>query len=91
MENKEKLLLTDFAQKIVEKKLSVPAIFFLESTKYLAFLGSQMLVFFGPIITSFSNSKKYYKIANILEKRSNIEFLISKIESHQLEIQNKSI
>ena len=91
MRNKEKLLLNDFAIKIAEKKLSVPAIFFLESTKYLSFIGSQILIFFGPIITSFSNSKKYYKIVNILEKRSNIEFLINKIESHQLEIQNKSI
>ena len=91
MENKEKLLLNNFAIKIVEKKLSVPAIFFLESTKYLSFIGSQMLIFFGPIITSFSNSKKYYKIANILEKRSNIEFLINEIESQQLKIQNKSV
>ena len=83
MENKEKLLLTDFAQKIVEKKISVPAIFFLESTKYLAFLGSQMLVFFGPIITSFTNSKKYYKVVNLLEEKNNIEYLIKKIESFE--------
>jgi len=90
MENKEKLLLTDFAQKIVEKKISVPAIFFLESTKYLAFLGSQMLVFFGPIITSFTNSKKYYKVVNLLEEKNNIEYLIKKIESFEFLVKKNS-
>ena len=87
MKNNEKLLLLDFANKIVEKKFSTLAIFFLDSTKYLSFIGSQILIFFGPIITSFANSKKYYKIADILQKRDNIEFLILKIEDIQLEKQ----
>ena len=90
MENKEKLLLNNFAIKIVEKKLSVPAIFFLESTKYLAFLGSQMLIFFGPIITSFTNSKKYYKVVNLLEEKNNIEYLIKQIESFEFLIKKNS-
>ena len=50
MRNKEKLLLNDFAIKIVEKKMSVPAIFFLESTKYLSFIGSQILIFFRLLV-----------------------------------------
>ena len=88
MNNDEKTLLSDFAKSIYERSLSVPAIFFLESTKYLAFVGSQFLVFLGPVVTSFINEKKYYQIQNLLEDRENIEFLIDEIESHNL-IENK--
>ena len=88
MNNDEKNLLSDFAKSIYERSLSVPAIFFLESTKYLAFVGSQFLVFLGPVVTSFINEKKYYQIQNLLEDRENIEFLIDEIESHNL-IENK--
>ena len=73
MNNDEKTLLSDFAKSIYERRLSVPAIFFLESTKYLAFVGSQFLVFLGPVVTSFINEKKYYQIQNLLEDRKNIE------------------
>ena len=87
MRNKEKLLLNDFAIKIVEKKMSVPAIFFLESTKYISFIGSQFLVFLGPIATCFINNKKYYNFAEILEKKSNIDFLLNEIERINLKTQ----
>ena len=88
MNNDEKNLLSDFAKSIYERSLSIPAIFFLESTKYLAFVGSQFLVFLGPVVTSFINEKKYYQIQNLLEDRQNIEFLIDEIENHNI-IENK--
>ena len=80
MKNTEKNTLTDFAQKIVNKKVSVLAIFLLESTKYISFVAGQTLIFLGPILTLFVNDKKYYNFINLLEKRENVEFLISKIE-----------
>ena len=80
MKNTEKNTLTDFAQKIVNKKVSVLAIFLLESTKYISFVAGQTLIFLGPILTLFVNDKKYYDFINLLEKRENVEFLISKIE-----------
>ena len=80
MKNTEKTTLTEFAKKIVNKKMSVLAIFLLESTKYISFITGQALVFFGPILTLFVKDKKYYDFINLLEKRENVEFLISKIE-----------
>jgi len=80
MENTEKNTLTEFAEKIVNKKASVLAIFLLESTKYISFVAGQTLIFLGPILTLFVNDKKYYDFINLLEKRENVEFLISKIE-----------
>ena len=83
----EKNILSKFAHRIVNKGMTVPALFFLESTKYVSFVGSQLLVFFGPIITSFVNSEKYYNISELLEDRKNVEFLLDEIERIDLEIQ----
>ena len=91
MNNDEKILLSNFAKSIYERRFSAPAIFFLESTKYLAYIGSQFLVFLGPVITSFINEKKYYQIQNLLEDRNNIEFLIVEIEKFNLSQKKKTI
>tara|TARA_Y100000814_G_scaffold230455_1_gene174355 strand:+ start:2137 stop:2400 length:264 start_codon:yes stop_codon:yes gene_type:complete len=76
-------IINNLASKIVNRGLAVPAIFFLESTKYITFIGSQFLVFLGPIATCFINNNKYYNIAEILEDRNNIELLILEIENRQ--------
>ena len=73
-------LISQLAKKIVRHGLAVPAIFFLEMVKYLAFFGSQLMVFFGPIITVFITSHFYYKYAELLEDRKNVEFLLTEIE-----------
>ena len=80
MKNAEKTTLTEFAKKIVDKRVSVLAIFLLESTKHISFIAGQTLIFFGPILTLFVKDKKYYDFINLLEERKNIEFLISEIE-----------
>ena len=80
MKNDEKNTLIELAEKIVNKKISVLAIFLLESMKYISFIAGQTLIFFGPVLTLFANDKKYYDFINLLEKRENIEFLISTIE-----------
>ena len=79
MINDQKII-SSLAKEIVDRGMSVPAIFFLESTKYISFIGSQFLVFLGPIATCFVNNQKYYDFTTILEKKSNIEFLLNEIE-----------
>ena len=76
----DKELIINLAERIYNHGLSVPAIFFLEMVKYLSFFGSQLLIFFGPIITVFLPSHSYYKVAELLEDRKNIEFLLNEIE-----------
>ena len=79
MINNQKII-SDLAKEIVNRGMSVPAIFFLESTKYISFIGSQFLVFLGPIATCFVNDSKYYNFTEILEDKNNVEFLIQEIE-----------
>ena len=60
--------------------MATPAIFYLDMVKYVSFLGSQLMVFFGPIITAFVKSDGYYNIAELLEDKKNVEFLLLEIE-----------
>ena len=73
-------MITQLAKEIVSHGMSTPAIFFLEMVKYVSFLGSQLMVFFGPIITVFVQGHQYYEIAELLEDRDNVEFLLTEIE-----------
>ena len=84
MSNNQKII-SRLAADIVKRGVSVPAIFFLESTKYISFIGSQFIVFLGPIATCFINNQKYYNYTSIFEDRKNVEFLISEIEKINLE------
>ena len=83
----DKQLISDLAEKVVNHGMAVPAIFFLDMMKYLSFFGGLLMVFFGPIITAFISSQSYYKFAELLEDRNNVEFLLLEIE--RMESDNK--
>ena len=76
----EEAVLEKVAHKVVERRMAVPAIVFLESVKPLNFIGSQALVFFEPIVQTLFNFKDYDTFRQALEKRESIEILLLKIE-----------
>ena len=84
MNNQAKEELIKAANYIHDKGMSVPFIFFLESTKYISFIVNQFMYACGPVITSFINEKRYYNIADLLEDKNNIEFLIRAIEKKHI-------
>lgn len=87
MKNTHKnVILTKFANNIVQRKLSVPCVFFLELYKPFTFLGSQLLYFFGPLATSVISSNKYYKFASLAEDRNNINFVLTEIENLEAKV-----
>jgi len=73
-------VLAKIAQKVVDLRLTPVAIVMLESGKPLSFVGSQLMVFFQPIVTSLFPFHQYDEVAALLEERSNVESLIQKIE-----------
>lgn len=76
-------LIEKVARKVVQWRLSIPAIVLLESSKPLSFVASQVLVFFEPIVNAlFFNPKDYRRFYEMLENRENLELLIQEIE-HQ--------
>ena len=76
----DKAFLSMLSHKIVDLKLVTPSIFFLEMAKPLNFIGSQTMVFFGPIISAFVKTDGYYRAAELFEEHSSVEFLICELE-----------
>ena len=74
-----------FARKIIDWRMTAPAILFLESAKPLTFLGNQALIFFQAMVQSIFNFKTYDEVAEILEDRDNLEYLLSRIEELEAE------
>ncbi len=61
-------------------RMTVPAIFFLESMKPLSFVGSQAMHFFEPFVNAFFTVRDYERFALLMERRENLEALLVKIE-----------
>jgi hypothetical protein len=78
-------LISKLAQEIVDRSLSAPAIMFLESTKPLSFVGSQIMVFFAPFVKAFWTGATYDQLASLLEERENVEALLKEIERLEAE------
>jgi hypothetical protein len=82
----EEHLLDRIARGIVRFEMTVPAIFLLESSKPLNFVGSQFLHFLSPIVHSIFNARELDRFAAMLEKRETMEELIVRIERADLEM-----
>lgn len=80
LEDGDYALTEKLADYVVKRKMSTPAIMFLESVRPLNFLGNQAMVFFKPILTHFFSKDEYDKISVILERRYVIDILIKEIE-----------
>jgi len=76
----DKAFLTKLAEEVKARRMTTPAIFFLEMMRPLNFVGSQAMIFFGPIISTFVKTDGYYKAAEIFENNNSVEFLIQEIE-----------
>ncbi|MFH1144613.1 MAG: hypothetical protein V1774_08735 [Candidatus Eisenbacteria bacterium] len=79
-ERTDEELLDAIAKRLVGMGLAVPAVFFLESTKPLSFVGSQALIFLQPFVEAFLSVRHYQRFAELMEDRGNIEKLIQRLE-----------
>ena len=83
------------ADRVVKARMAVPAIMFLESVRPLNFVGSQVMLFFKPLLgiasetvnmattplLGFSVDVRFYnRVQEVLEKRASVEALIVRIE-----------
>ena len=79
-EDQQEALLTRIATEIVRRRLTVPAILFLETCKPINFIGSQILIALNPFVSSIFNTAECQKFALIIEKDANVELLTQLIE-----------
>jgi len=78
---RERAFLDRLACKVVERGLASVAVFFLESARPLNYLGSQVVVFFKPIISLVFSDKECEEVAELLAKRGAVEALVEMIEA----------
>ena len=76
----DRKLLWKLARGIEKYHLTIPAIMYLEMHKPLAFVMSSFLLTLRPIAFLFMNDTEYTKLAEMLEKRSAVEELLSFLE-----------
>jgi hypothetical protein len=79
-EEADRKLIDAVAGRVVRMGLAVPAIFLLESTKPLSYVGSQVLVFLEPFVKSILTVASYDRFVTLLEDRRNVEKLLRRIE-----------
>lgn len=81
-------IIAGIAKRTVEMRLTPVAIVMLEASKPLSFVGSQLMVFFQPIVSAIFPFHMYDEVAALLEDRANIELLIQAIEKLEEERHN---
>ena len=86
---KQEEILDKLAHKVVQWRMTVPAILFLESVKPLNFVGSQMLVFFEPFVQAFFKGRDYNEFVMMMEEREDVERLLQRIEKLDAEMLQK--
>ena len=68
---------------IVNKRMTTPAILFLESVRPLNYVGSQVMVFFAPTVRIIFDLPEWDELRMILERRESIAYLLDLIEDKE--------
>lgn len=83
LSTRERGWLDSIAQRVVQRGLTTPALMILGTVRPLNFVGSQVLVFFRPIIALAVPPERCDEAARLLEKRGSIEALMRLIEDYE--------
>lgn len=68
-------------REVVRRRLTVPALAFLEMSRPLNYVGSQALIWFQPFLSVFTDSESPRQFAAFLEQRGSIEYVCQRIEA----------
>ncbi len=86
----EDAVMEKFAQKVVEWRMAVPAILFIESGRPLNYIASQAMVVAQPLaqpmLEMIFNFQEYDVFRQALERRENVENVLQKIEKYDAEM-----
>lgn len=78
-------LLDRLATWVVRKRLTTPAILFLESVRPMNFVGSQIMVFFQPVMQVLFNIREWDELRLIMERRESVAYFLDLIEAKESE------
>lgn len=83
LEVRQVVLARRLAARVVDMGMTVPAILFLESVRPLNFVGSQVMVFFAPLVKGFFGVPEWDEFRMMLERREFIGYLCDLIEEEE--------
>jgi hypothetical protein len=78
-------LVERLAREVVRRRMTVPALAFLEMSHPLNYVTSQAIHFFTPMIGAVANTNAHRLLADLLEHRGAIEYICRAIERVQAE------
>jgi hypothetical protein len=70
---------------IVRRRLTTPAILYLEMSRPLGFLSAQAIHFFTPLICALTEAQGHRHFAAFLEQRGAVDYLLARIEAIETE------
>lgn len=73
-------LIDAVARKVVQRRLEVPAVFFLEMNKPLSFIMGQSLLVAMPFLAPLLGIQRVEQLSQLLQERENVDRLIERIE-----------
>jgi hypothetical protein len=76
----ERDLIDRLCREIVRRRLTTPALVFLETSHPLNYIGSQFMLFFAPVVELIVAREKYRTLVGFLERRGSIEYICQRIE-----------
>jgi hypothetical protein len=85
----QRAIVDGLADWVVRRGMTVPAILFLETVKPLSYVGSQVVVFFSPVLEVLFSSVSITAFQGMMEDRNNVELLLREIERRDAEAVKK--
>ena len=79
-DEKKRELIEKFAKEVMSRGLETAAVFTLEVTKPLSWIGLQFILGISPVFAPLINEQLFYEYSKLFSDRGNIELLIQRIE-----------
>ena len=70
---------------IAARRMTTPALMFLEITRPLNYLGAQVMHFLAPIVTVAVDAEGYRQFSAFLEHRGSVDYLCRQLEAVEAE------
>lgn len=70
---------------IVKRRLTTPSLIFLEMSRPLNYISSQVMHFFSPFVWAVTDPRGFDVFAGFLEQRGSIEYICRRIEALEAE------
>lgn len=81
--DEERELVERLSLLVVRRRLTAPALMALESARPLSFIGSQVLAFFGPVLTAAFSRQDTERLIQLLERRHSLDLVIDTIHRQE--------